>query len=264
MLKATAGGGGRGIRSCATLYDLRAAFDSAQRGGSDRIRRWHALHGGVRRAARATSKCRWRPIGTARARRSACATARCSASTRRSSKKARHRVCGTSFCEPCARAPSGCLKQVGYVGVATCEYLVTPDGQLLLPRGQPAAAGRARRDGAAHRVRSRKDPDPHRAGRTLAGAVSAEQRGAAIEVRLCAEDPRRGVRAEPGPHRAHGPARRARHSRRRRESRAGTEHSVRVRLDDRQDPRARRDARRKRARAWFARCSMRASSSRAA
>ena len=80
-----------------------------------------------------------------------------------------------------------------------------PGRQLLVPRGQHAAPGRARRDGAGRRRghRPRAVPDRGRRCRSSAEVVAAGERAAtpashAIEVRIAAEDPSRAFAPTPG------------------------------------------------------------------
>ena len=60
------------------------------------------------------------------------------------------------------RASKAILREAGYVGAGTCEFLVGPDGDHLVPRGQHPAAGRAPGDRGGHRHRPGARAVPHR------------------------------------------------------------------------------------------------------
>ena len=83
IVKATAGGGGRGMKLAKTADDHRDRLPDRPLRGQGRLRQRRGLSGEVPRAPRATSRSR--SSATARAARctSASATARCSAATRR-------------------------------------------------------------------------------------------------------------------------------------------------------------------------------------
>ena len=88
---------------------------------------------------------------------------------------------------------------VGYTGAGTVEYLVDAE-RLLLPRDEHAPAGGARRDRAGHRTRSR---GPAARGRrrdipSRSSQADVQASGHAVEVRLCAERPREDYRPTPG------------------------------------------------------------------
>ena len=116
---------------------------------------------------------------------------------------------------------------------------------LRVPRGQHPAPGRASGHRADDRARPRQAAAPRRRAAAAWRASRRRPTGYAIEARLNAEDPQRGVRAGAGHDRDADAAGRARHPRRHRRRR-GRRDPARVRLDDRQGhrprPRPRRGA----------------------
>ena len=147
---------------------------------------------------RATSRCRSSGTPTAACCTSSTGSARCSAGTRRWSRRRPPSSCPTSTRRQMWEAAVAAARAVDYVGVGTVEYLVDAE-RLLLPRDEHPAPGRARRDRAGHRPRPRRaaaggglrPPPALRAGRR-------RRRGHAVEVRLCAERPREDYRPTPG------------------------------------------------------------------
>ena len=104
LIKASAGGGGRGMRIVRTLAELPAALEAAspRRHRRSAIRRCSAS---PTSSPAGTSRCRSWPTTRARSGRSASASARSSGGTRRSSRKRRRRSC--SGCPACG---SGCSR----------------------------------------------------------------------------------------------------------------------------------------------------------
>ena len=82
LVKASAGGGGRGMRVALNDLALKAALQQARSRGRGRLRRRQHLPGKVHRASRGTSKCRCWPIITATWCTCGSATARRSGGTR--------------------------------------------------------------------------------------------------------------------------------------------------------------------------------------
>ena len=128
LVKAAAGGGGRGMRGVDDLADLPEALAAARREaaaafGDDRVFLERRLDGArhvevqlLGRRARARA-CTW-----------ASATARCSAGTRRSSRSRRHRPSIAELRAAWARPRWPLAAAAGYVGAGTVEFLLAADG----------------------------------------------------------------------------------------------------------------------------------------
>ena len=130
MLKATAGGGGRGIRKVTSDAELADAYertrDEAQRAFGSGVVFLEKLS-----PAPGTSRCRSSPTARARRGRSGCATARCSAATRRSS-RSRRRPCSTPTQAGELKASAERLAiAVGYAGAGTVEFLYHPGDRFF-------------------------------------------------------------------------------------------------------------------------------------
>ncbi len=237
MIKATAGGGGRGIRRVDAEADLAEAFESARseggkafgdptvfmervvtgcparRGPVDRRHPWHRLGGRRPRLQHAAAQ----PEGD----RGVALHRPDPGAGRRPAR--RRRAPGDD-----RRVPQRRHRRVP---------LPAERAALRLPRGQHAAAGRAPGHRADHRPRPRQAPTPGRRGRTPRGRTSAERR---VRDRSAAQrrGPAAGVRPGAGDDRDAAASGRTgrprRHGRRR-----GRRDPARVRLDDRQDHRPR-------------------------
>ncbi len=113
---------------------------------------------------RVTSRCRSSPTSTAPSATCSSASARSSVATRRSSRRRRapavDDVRRAELCEAAVAA----AKAIGYVSAGTVEFVLDAGRQLLVPRGEHPAPGRApgHRDG--HRPRPRRAPARGRAG----------------------------------------------------------------------------------------------------
>ncbi len=126
----------------------------------------------------ATTRCIWKNIwrsratsrsrcsATARARRSisASATARCSAATRRSGRKAPRLPSTPARATRSARRSRQAMRELKYLGVGTVEFLYE-DGAVLFHRDEHAHPGRASGDRDDHRHRPDPGADPRRGRR---------------------------------------------------------------------------------------------------
>jgi len=90
------------------------------------------------------------------------------------------------------------LKEAGYIGAGTCEFLIGKDGNHFFPRGQHPFTGRTPRFGRNHWNRLGSRTVPHRGGRPdrIRGPT---HHGHSIEFRINGEDPGRGFLPTPGP-----------------------------------------------------------------
>ena len=130
LVKAAAGGGGRGMRVVERAEDLADALDGAAReaeaafgDGTVFCERYLA--------SRATWRCRCSATGTARSSRSASATARCSAVTRRSWRSPRAR--SARPVPRAARRPAiAFATELRYESAGTAEFLVDGDQVFFL------------------------------------------------------------------------------------------------------------------------------------
>ena len=151
--------------------------------------------------------------------RSASATARSSGATRSSSRRRRRPGLTADQRRELHALAVRAAEAAGLANAATAEFLLDPDGAVLVPRGQRPAPGRARRD----RARGGPRPRPRAAldrGRPAALAETSLPRQPrpptparhAIEVRLSRRGPGPRLRAGAGPDRPLGDAGRARAS----------------------------------------------------
>ena len=238
-IKAAFGGGGRGLKVARTHRgDPRAVRVGDPRGGRAPSVAASASSSSTS-TSRATSRPSAWPTPTATSSSSRPATARCSAATRSSSRRRPRRSSPTAQNAELYRASKAILREAGYVGAGTCEFLVGQDGTDLLPRGQHPPAGRApgHRGGHRHRPGPRAVPHRRRRGARLRrpGRRAATRSSSASTARTpaAASCPRPGTVARLRPAVRPRRARRLRRRGRRRDRR-------RVRLDAGQADRHRR------------------------
>ena len=214
----------RGCASCDAPDELDEATAAARREAQAGVRRRPRARRALPRRARATSRSRCSPTATATACTSASASARCSAATRRWSRRRRRRSSTPRCARGWARRPSRSRRPCGYAGAGTVEFIADADDageffflemnarlQVEHPVTELVYGPRPRRAAAARR-------------RRRAAALGQEQLvpdGHAIEARLYAEDPAAGFLPATGTVRAYreprpGRARRLRRARRQR------------------------------------------------
>ena len=199
LVKASAGGGGRGMRIVRTAAELDDALASRRARGGRGVRRRHRVLRALRRARPPRRDPGASPTPTATSS---------SLLERECSIQRRHQKIIEESPSPAVdadlrapdgrRPPSPRRRAVGYVGAGTVEFLLDPDGDVLLPRDEHPAAGRAPGDRDDHRARPRRAAARVADGAPLAADALAARRGHAIEVRLTAEDPAAGYRPSTG------------------------------------------------------------------
>ena len=226
MLKATAGGGGRGIRRVDSAADLEDAYQRTR----DEAER--AFGSGVVFLERMVTGARHVEVqliadGYGTARQSASVTALCSGATRRSSRSRRRHF--STRPRPMLKASAERLAlAVGYVGAGTVEFLYQPGDRSFaflevntrLQVEHPITEATTDLDLVKAQLHVA-------AGGRLEGPRPLE-RGHAVEARLDAEDPDRDFAPSPG-RIALLDVPRGRHPRRHRRRR-GRHHSRRLRL----------------------------------
>ncbi|HEX4474180.1 MAG TPA: biotin carboxylase N-terminal domain-containing protein, partial [Polyangiaceae bacterium] len=196
VLKATAGGGGRGIRVVETAADLFGAFDSAS---GEALA---AFGNGTLFVEARISAARHVEVQMAADKHGtvlALGVRDCSVQRKHQKVIEESPPPGLSaaFLDRIRESSIRLLREVGYVGVATCEYLVTAANEFFFlevnPRLQVEHGVTELLTGldivkAQIRIaRGERLPD-----------VAPAERGAAMEVRLCAEDPAAGFAPSPG------------------------------------------------------------------
>jgi acetyl/propionyl-CoA carboxylase alpha subunit/acetyl-CoA carboxylase carboxyltransferase component len=196
VLKATAGGGGRGIRVVESVGDLLAAFDSAT------LEAKNAFGDGTLFVEAKVGNARHVEVQMAADVHGgvlAVGLRDCSVQRKHQKVVEEGPPPGLSkeLMQRMRDASVSLLKNVGYVGVATCEYLVNADESFFFlevnPRLQVEHGVTELLTGfdlVKTQVRIAR-------GDHLPSEVP-EERGAAIEVRLCAEDPAAGFAPAPG------------------------------------------------------------------
>ena len=200
LVKASAGGGGRGMRIVRTLGELDEARADAEREAAA------AFGDGTVFCERYVERGRHVEIqvfGDTHGTVVSLLERDCSIQRRHQKiveespvAGRRRRRCGGGW--PTPRSPP--RGAVGYVGAGTVEFLLEPDGRLLVPRDEHPAAGRAPGHRAGHRARPRRAAARRRrrARRCPTPRSTPALDGHAIEVRLTAEDPAAGYRPSTG------------------------------------------------------------------
>jgi acetyl/propionyl-CoA carboxylase alpha subunit/acetyl-CoA carboxylase carboxyltransferase component len=196
MLKATAGGGGRGIRKVASAAELAAAFDSASAEAA------MAFGDGTLFAEAAISGARHVEVQMAADQHGrVLAVGMRDCSVQRKHQKVVEEGPPPGLSRELRRemrdASVRLLAEAGYVGVATCEYLVGADGRFYFLEVNPRLQ-------VEHGVTEMltdwdlvKTQIRIARGQRLPRQAPVE-RGHCIEVRLCAEDPANGFAPSPG------------------------------------------------------------------
>ncbi len=195
VLKATAGGGGRGIRVVRSSDELSAAYDSATNEAKN------AFGDGTLFMEALIGRARHVEVQMAadqHGRVLAFGLRDCSVQRKHQKvvEEAPPPGLSAELVATMKSASIRLLEQVGYVGVATCEYLVADDACYFLevnPRLQVEHGVTELLTGhdlVKTQIRiARGEHLPH---------AAPDERGAAIEVRLCAEDPAAGFAPSPG------------------------------------------------------------------
>ena len=153
MLKPSRGGGGKGMRVvrargglpralAASRREARAAFGDDAMVLERFVERPRHVEVQVLADAPRRRSCTW-----------ASASARSSGATRRSSRRRRAPPSPRAQREALCAAGVAAARAAGYVNAGTVEFLLSPDGSLLLPRDEHAAAGRAPGDRGGDRAR---------------------------------------------------------------------------------------------------------------
>lgn len=196
MMKATAGGGGRGIRRIESPDDLEAAFDSATQEAAN------AFGDGTLFLEVCVERARHIEVQIAAdAHGGVLALGLRDCSVQRRHQKIVEEGPPPGVPSELARelreASVRLVRKAGYAGVATCEYLLTDDGRFFFlevnPRLQVEHGVTEMLTGfdlvkAQIRI-ARGDRLP---------AEAPEERGHSIEVRVCAEDPAANFAPSPG------------------------------------------------------------------
>ena len=197
LVKASYGGGGRGMRIVRAPGELADAVAAARAGGGGRLRRRARLRRALAGAVPARRGAGARRHATGRWSRSASGTARCSAGTRRSSRRRRPAL-PDALRQRLFEAAVAAARSVGYVGAGTVEFLVDADGEpaflemnTRLQVEHPVTEAVTGLDLVALQLSIAE-------GAPLPFDAPPPVRGHAIEARLYAEDPAAGWRPSTG------------------------------------------------------------------
>ena len=132
MLKATFGGGGRGVRVVRSETDVAEALERAQERSAGSLRAWRDLLRETPGATRSTSRCRFSPIPMVTACISSSATARCNGAIRKSWSSRRLFPSETPCARSSTRPPCESPGKRDYVNAGTVEFLVGSEGYYFI------------------------------------------------------------------------------------------------------------------------------------
>ena len=237
MLKASAGGGGRGIRMVASPADLEDAY---QRTSDEALRAFGNGTVFLERLVTGARHVEVQLIADSHGTAWAVGVRDCSIQRRNQKviEESSSPLLSPEQNEELKASAERLAQAVGYVGAGHRRVPLPPRREdVRVPRGQHPAPGGALDHRGHHRHRPGQGADPGRAGRPPrgreAGRGGARGRGPAQR-----RGPRPRLRAVPRPHRPPRPAVRPGHPGRHRRRR-GRHHPAGLRLDDRQDHRLR-------------------------
>ena len=132
LVKAAAGGGGRGMRVVRSAAELDEALAAAEREAAGRVRRRHRSTASATSSARGTSRCSSSPTRTEPSSRSASATARCSGATRRCSRRLPRRGLAPELRRALHEAAVAFGRAIGYRSAGTVEFVLDGDEFFFL------------------------------------------------------------------------------------------------------------------------------------
>ena len=189
IVKAAAGGGGKGMEIVASRPDAERAFEAAASAGREVLRRPDGLRRALPRSTRVTSRCRCSPTPTATS---------IHLGERDCTIQRRHQKLVEETPSPAVDAALreriggiavDAARAAGYRSAGTIEGLLTARGRLLLHGDEHAHPGRAHGDRGRHRARPRPGAGADRRRRA---ALRVAGRGRAPRARDRVPDQRRG------------------------------------------------------------------------